>query len=167
MEEIAGILFRLAFAYVYLLALTRLSGKRTIGEVTPFDFMVTLIVSDFPDDIIWGEVPLAEGVVAVGTIMLLHLIVAYASYRSIAFAHLVESAPSPLVVNGEMQPAPMARERMNEQELDAELRLQQLDRRQPVQQGTLEPDGHFSVIRQEPFQPAEKQDVAKLKEALG
>jgi uncharacterized membrane protein YcaP (DUF421 family) len=42
MEEIAGILFRLTFAYLYLLALTRLSGKRTVGEVTPFDFAVTL-----------------------------------------------------------------------------------------------------------------------------
>jgi uncharacterized membrane protein YcaP (DUF421 family) len=65
-----------------MLLVVRLAGKRTIREGTPFDFLVALMLGDFPDDVIWGEVPVAQGVVAIGSVMRLHVMVSYASYRS-------------------------------------------------------------------------------------
>lgn len=95
MDDALGIVVRATATYVFLLILLRISGKRTVGEGTPFDFVVALVLGDFPDDIIWGEVPVAQGVVAIGTVMLLHLCVVYATYRSVRFDRLVASGPTP------------------------------------------------------------------------
>lgn len=52
MEQALGIILRASITYVYFLIMLRLTGKRVIGEATPFDFIVALVVGDMPDDII-------------------------------------------------------------------------------------------------------------------
>jgi hypothetical protein len=64
---------RAAFAYLFLLVLLRVSGKQTIRHGTPFDFLLALIMGDLIDDALWSEVPLAEFVVAAGTLSLIKL----------------------------------------------------------------------------------------------
>jgi uncharacterized membrane protein YcaP (DUF421 family) len=165
-DPLAAIALRAVFTYVYLLVLVRLSGKRTIGEGTPFDFLMAIIVGDFPDDIIWGDVPVAQGVVAVGTLTLMHLLVAVLSYHSIPFDRLVGSGPVALLRQGDSQAGPMARERLNEMALDAMLRRHGIEERAGVQEGLLEPSGSLTVQRQEERRPAEKRDRDQLKETL-
>jgi uncharacterized membrane protein YcaP (DUF421 family) len=64
---------RCLVAYVFLLALLRLAGKRTVGEGTPFDFVLALIIGDLVDDAIWTEVPVAQFIVATTTLVLAKL----------------------------------------------------------------------------------------------
>jgi len=45
------------FAYVFLLAILRASGKRTIAQGTTLDFVVALVLGDLIDDALWAEVP--------------------------------------------------------------------------------------------------------------
>jgi hypothetical protein len=96
-----------------MLLVVRLAGKRTIREGTPFDFLVALMLGDFPDDVIWGEVPVAQGVVAIGSVMRLHVMVSYASYRSPWFDRLLGASPAPLLRRGlsDRQPAARSDER--------------------------------------------------------
>jgi uncharacterized membrane protein YcaP (DUF421 family) len=54
---------RASITYVVLLLLLRLVGKRTVKDATPFDFVVAIVVGDFPDDVIWGEVPMVQGLI--------------------------------------------------------------------------------------------------------
>lgn len=166
MEDLLGLLLRATITYVYLLAIVRLSGKRTIKEGTPFDLLVALMIGDMPDNIIWGETPVAQGLVAMGSVMLLHLLVVYASYRSIAFDRLVGSRPEPAIENGELVRRTMALERLNEEELWALLRQQRIEERRDVETAMLEPDGVLSIRRRKPAKPAEKRDKPALLEAL-
>jgi uncharacterized membrane protein YcaP (DUF421 family) len=108
-EHVLGLIVRATATYVFLLVLLRISGKRTVHEGTAFDFVVALVLGDFPDDIIWGEVPVAQGLVAMGTVMTVHLCVVYASYRSIRFDQLVGSSPTPIVRAGRSLPTVSAR----------------------------------------------------------
>lgn len=165
MEPVLGILIRVVVAYVYLLVVLRLSGKRVIGQGTPFDFIVALIVGDMPDDVIWGEVPLAQGLVGMGSVMLLHLVVVYASYRSQAFDRLIGGGGVPLIRNGDLVRHAMATERVSEWELDTMLREHGIDGRAEVRDAMLEPSGTLSVRRWDEAQPAEKRDQPAL-EAL-
>src|SRR5687768_2674557 len=112
--EIVGIVVRVTFTYLFLLIILRLGGKRTIREGTPFDLVVAIILGDFPDDVIWGEVSVAQGIVAIGSIMTLHLIVAYATYRSIRLDQLLGSAPTVVLREGRSRPDGLRRVRMNE-----------------------------------------------------
>ena len=60
-------------AYVFLLALLRLSGKHELNRAPPFDFILVLILGDLIDDALWAEVPFAQFVVAAATLVLARL----------------------------------------------------------------------------------------------
>ena len=66
------IVIRVVFAYVILLVLIRLGGKRLIKHATPFDFTVALILGDLVDDVVWAEVNTSVFVVASGVLLLVH-----------------------------------------------------------------------------------------------
>ena len=67
------ILIRVVFAYVVLLVLVRLSGKRSVQQANPFDFTVALITGDLIDDMLWAEVTASVFVVATGVLMTVHV----------------------------------------------------------------------------------------------
>lgn len=58
------IVVRAAFAFIFLLAMIRISGKRTVREATAFDFVLALVFGDLVDDVIWAEVAASAFVVA-------------------------------------------------------------------------------------------------------
>lgn len=166
MEELLGVVLRLSISYVYLLTVLRLAGKRTVGEGTPFDFLIALIIGDMSDDVIWGIASVAQGLVAMGTLMLLHLVAASASYHSIAIDRLLGSGPAPFVKNGELVRETMAGQRLNEGDVDVLLRDQSIDDRGEVGVASLEPNGKPSVQRREWAKPAEKRDRRLLEEVV-
>jgi uncharacterized membrane protein YcaP (DUF421 family) len=65
---------RSVVAYLILLFLLRVAGKRTVKQVSTFDFVLALIVGDLIDDAIWAEVPIAQFVVASATLLLMKLL---------------------------------------------------------------------------------------------
>ncbi|HEX7778038.1 MAG TPA: hypothetical protein VF424_02300 [Vicinamibacterales bacterium] len=72
--ELASIATRALASYLFLLALLRLAGNRFVRQGTTFDFVLALILGDLIDDAIWSEVPMAQFVVAAGTLLLLKLL---------------------------------------------------------------------------------------------
>jgi uncharacterized membrane protein YcaP (DUF421 family) len=71
--DLLHILARVVFAYVVLLVMVRVSGKRTVRHASPLDFVVSLILGDMVDDLLWGEVDASVFVVAVGVLMMMHV----------------------------------------------------------------------------------------------
>ena len=158
--HVLGIIVRIGATYLFLLLLLRLAGKRTIGQATPFDFIVALVLGDFPDDVIWGDVPVAQGIVAFGTIMTLHLAVAYASYRSVRVDRLVSGSPTVVVRHGRRRRKGMAAVRMNEPDLDVQLRLHGRARLTDVAEAIIEPNGRLSLRPTPAAQTAERRDLS-------
>ena len=78
-KAIVGIMIRISIMYLYVLTVLRLSGKRTIGSVSPPDFAVATILGDMFDDVFWAEVPLAKEIVGISTLLLVYLLVVYVS----------------------------------------------------------------------------------------
>jgi uncharacterized membrane protein YcaP (DUF421 family) len=70
---------RALLAYLILLFLLRVAGKRTVKQGSPFDFVLALIVGDLIDDAIWAEVPIAQFVVAAATLLLMKLLMTWRS----------------------------------------------------------------------------------------
>lgn len=65
---------RAAFAFVFVLILVRASGKRTIRQAELSSFIVALVIGDLFDDLLWAEVPSAQFIVAVGTLVTVHMV---------------------------------------------------------------------------------------------
>lgn len=166
MEKTVYVLLRAAFVYCFFLVLIRLSGKRTVQEGTPFDFVVALILSDLPDDAIWGEIPLARFITAAAILVAVHLTVTLLASRYARIDQFVNGRPSELIKASALRHKGMAREHINEGDLDALLRECQVDERAEVRQATLELSGALGVQLYEEAKPAQKKDKTQLLELL-
>lgn len=154
---------RATFVYFYLLLLVRLLGKREIGASSAFDLLVALMLGDVVDEVIYGEVTIAQGAVAMTIIAIWHLVNAFASYKSKIVDKITGASPTVLVKNGRIQHKELARERLNETELLAGLRLMSVDDLKEVRQATLEPNGQISVLKEDWAKPIQKQDLSNTK----
>jgi uncharacterized membrane protein YcaP (DUF421 family) len=67
------IAIRAVFAYLTLLVLVRVSGKRTVKQGSPFDFTIALVLGDIFDDAVWAEVAISQFVVAASALVALHV----------------------------------------------------------------------------------------------
>ena len=73
---------RCIVAYLFLLVLFRLAGKRSIRSGSPFDFVLALTIGDLIDDAVWAEVPVAQFVVAATTLVLTKLLMTWRALGS-------------------------------------------------------------------------------------
>ncbi len=78
----ARIAVRAVFAYLFVLALARISGHRTIKQVDVPSFVIAVVIGDMFDDLLWSEIAASQFVVAVGTLFLVHLRLAAQVFNS-------------------------------------------------------------------------------------
>ena len=158
---------RASFVYLFLLLVVRILGKREVGATSAFDFLVALILGEGVDEIIYGDVTILQGVIAIVVVALWHLVNSWASFKSQFIDKLTGAPPTVVVKNGEIQRKNLAKERLNEDELFSELRLMGVDDPKEVKQATLEPNGKISVIQEEWAKPVQRQDVMDMKPKNG
>lgn len=163
LNELLLTALRATFVYFYLLVIVRILGKREIGATSAFDLLVALMLGDVVDEVIYGDVTIAQGAVAMAIIGVWHLVNAFASYKSKIIDNLTGAPPTVLVKNGRIQHKELARERLNEDELYSGLRLMSIDDIKEVKQATLEPNGQISVLKEDWAKPVQKQDLSKAK----
>ena len=153
-----SIVLRASIIYLYVLILMRLSGKRSIGQLTAMDFVVATIIGDQFDGVIYGEVPIVQGLVGFGVIVFWHFVANFASSRSTLIDRLLTSPPTVLVQNGSYLKTGLDEEWMNVETVQSELRLNGEDQLEEIKEARLEPSGQLSLIKNEPSKPAQKQD---------
>ena len=164
-NELLYTALRASFVYVFLLIVVRLLGKREIGNTSAFDLIVALILGEVVDEIIYGDVTILQGVVAIVVVAIWHVVNSWASFKSEFIERLTGAPPTVMVKNGQIQRKNLARERLNEDELLSELRLMGVDDVKEVKQATLEPNGKISVLQEDWAKPVQRQDLTELKPA--
>lgn len=133
-------------AYVALVAMLRVSGKRTLSKMNAFDLVVTVALgSTLATVLLNRSVPLADGVLALGLLICLQYVMTWASVHSERFQGLIKSEPSLLVSDGRYLDEAM-RQRVTKEEVAAALRQHGLDDLNMVACVVLETDGSLSVV---------------------
>jgi uncharacterized membrane protein YcaP (DUF421 family) len=145
--------------YALLLFVIRLSGKRAIGNFTAFDLLVALMLGEVVDEIIYGDVTFAQGAVAIVTVTVLQHANSWMSYWNHGLDRVLEGSPSVVVRSGRLEREGMRKERMNEKDVMAELRLRGIADVQEVKLATIENDGQVSVVREDWAEPLQKRDA--------
>jgi uncharacterized membrane protein YcaP (DUF421 family) len=161
MAELLLTALRAALVYAALLLVVRLLGKRTIGNLNAFDLIVALIISEIVDGPIYGDVPLAQALIALAALALLHYANAWLSARNCWVDRFLGGSPRVLIRDGQIVYRALLRENINVDELWGLLRQQGIDRLEDVRLGTLETEGVLSVLLSDPAQPAQKRDLPK------
>jgi len=134
-------------AYVALVAVLRISGKRTLAKLNAFDLVVTVALgSTLASILLSPELPLAEGVAALGLLIAMQYAVAFLSVRSRALARAVRSEPVLLARDGAPCPGALRRARVTQAELDTVIRGEGHRDVADVGAVILESDGSFSVL---------------------
>jgi uncharacterized membrane protein YcaP (DUF421 family) len=141
-----GVALRVGVMYLYVLAVVRLSGKRTLGALSPQDFVVTLIIGDLFDDVFWKEVPLANGLVAISTIIACHLLLSVGTWRWEALNRLFGSGSTRLVYHGRVDARGMQACRFRPEDLQSHLRAAGIDGLAEIEEAHLESNGKLSVL---------------------
>jgi uncharacterized membrane protein YcaP (DUF421 family) len=137
-----------ALAYLSLVLLLRVSGKRTLSKMNAFDLVVTVAIgSTLATVLLSKDVALSEGVVAFGLLIGLQWIMTWLSVRSRRVEHLIKAEPSLLYFEGRFLNQALRRERVTEAEVRAAVRSQGLSEMESVAAVVLETDGSLTVLR--------------------
>jgi uncharacterized membrane protein YcaP (DUF421 family) len=157
--DLAMTALRAVAIYVLMLVIIRLLGKRAVGAFSAFDLLVALMLGEVVDEIIYGDITFLQGTVAIVVIAGADYATSWLSYWNPTINRLLEGVPVALVEDGRLQPAGMRRERMNEDEVMAELRLQGIEDLREVKRAWLETSGEVSVLKQEWAESLRRGDV--------
>ncbi len=148
------IVLRTGVIYLVVLIGVRLSGKREVGQMTPFDLTLLLLLSNSVQNAMTGpDTSLLGGVIAAATLLVLNYFVAYLSGSSPRFRHFVQGEPSLLVHDGEVIQEHMSRERVSMDELDRALRQHGISNCKDVALAVLEVDGSISCLKYDEIKP--------------
>jgi uncharacterized membrane protein YcaP (DUF421 family) len=163
--ELHAIAIRCLFAYGFLLLVTRLSGKHSVSEATPFDFVMALILGDIIDDVILAEVEVSRFIAAAGTLIFLDVLTTFMTHRSVRMARWLEGLPTVAMIGGVMDRRALKGEQMNEKDLEALLRLDGFghERYAEIDKAIFETNGELSVLPILDAEEVRKRDAGELK----
>src|SRR5258706_14584047 len=105
-------ILRSVVVYLFLLIAFRFTGKRQVGQLTPFDLVLLLLISNVVQNAVIGnDNSLGGGLIGAITILLLNYAVVEVTYRSKRLRHVVEGEPTLLIHDGRILYDRMRRER--------------------------------------------------------
>ncbi|MGH9530351.1 MAG: DUF421 domain-containing protein [Terriglobales bacterium] len=161
---LVGIVFRTAVIYLLVLLGVRLSGKREVGQMTPFDLTLLLLISNAVQNAMTGpDTSLSGGVAAAATLLVVNYFVAELSGSNRRFRKMVEGQPSLLIHDGEIISAHMAKEHVSMDELERALREHGIGTYHDVALAVLEVDGSISCMKYDDIKPAASTHLARRK----
>jgi len=138
---------RSVIIYLFMLAAFRFTGKRQVGQLTPFDLVVLLIISNVVQNAVIGnDNSLGGGMIGAAVILALNYGVVDVSYRSKRLRRLLEAQPTLLIHNGRILHDNLKRERITLDDLHAALRRNGVVEADQVRVAVLEENGAISVI---------------------
>jgi uncharacterized membrane protein YcaP (DUF421 family) len=129
------------------------AGRRELGQMTSFDLVLLLVVSNaVQNSINAGDNSLTGGLVSAITLVVLNWVMGFAAWRWGWFERAVEGRPVRLVTDGKVHLGAMRRELITLGELRSALRKQGIPRVGDCRQVVLEPDGTLSAMRRDVVQ---------------
>ena len=149
------IAFRTGVIYLLVLIGIRISGKREVGQMTPFDLVLLLLLSNSVQNAMTGpDTSLIGGAVAAATLLILNYLVAEISGGNRRFRKFIQGQPSLLVHDGEVIEAHMAKEHVTMDELQRSLREHGVSTYKEAALAVLEVDGSISVLKYDDIEPS-------------
>lgn len=161
-QIVLQIALRTGVIYLVVLIGVRLSGKREVGQMTPFDLTLLLLLSNSVQNAMTGpDTSLAGGVVAASTLLLLNYLIGTISGTNRAFRRVVQGEPSLLIHDGKTIESHMASEHVSMDELERALREHGIASVHDVALAVLEVDGSISCMKYDEIKPDANTHLAR------
>ncbi|MBX3498022.1 MAG: DUF421 domain-containing protein [Alphaproteobacteria bacterium] len=135
-----------AIVFVAVLVLLRVFGKRQVGQMTPFDLAVLLLISEGASNAIRADDhSITAAIVVVATMLGINLLIGFVGARSKAFDRLVEGTPEILIRDGRVDYEKLWTVNVSKADLLTALREHECTTPHEAELAVLETNGHISV----------------------
>jgi len=137
-----------AAVYLILLVIMRLSGRRTLAQMTPFDFILLLIIAETTQQALLGDdFSITNAVVLIITLIAIDIGLSYLKQWSPTAARLLEGVPTVLIRDGKVDQRALDRSRVDVDDILVSARQNQgLESVDDIKHAVLETDSGISVI---------------------
>ncbi len=134
--------------YLFLLVMMRLAGRRTLAELTVFDFVLLLIIGESTQQALLGDdFSVVNACIIIVTLIALDVTLSLVKQRSPAVSRLIDGGPMVVVENGRLLEDRARRARIDEEDvLEAARKLRGLERMDQIKFAVLEMNGGITVI---------------------
>lgn len=144
-------MLRAVVVYAVVLGMVRLSGKRALGQITPFDVLLIVLLGNAVQNALLGEdTSLAGGLLLAATLIAINYAVGWLVSRSRRMERLVEGEPVLVARDGKLLESVLRRELLTRADFDAALRQQGCRSIDEVELALLETNGHITIVPRQP-----------------
>ena len=141
------VLLKTLIIYAYLLLIMRLMGKREVGQLQTFELVVSMIIADVAAVPIYDEkASLLNVIISVGTLFLLHVIIAIINLKSVKGREILCGRPRILIEKGKIDEEALKKEFLTINELQERLREKDVFNLGEVEYVILETSGQISIV---------------------
>ena len=142
------IVARAAIMFVLLYVLLRLMGKRELGQLTPFELVVMIVLGDLiQQGVTHNDFSITGALLAISTFAFLAISMSWLTYLSPRAEKLLDGEPRVVIRDGVLIKDNLRRDRMTQSEVESEMRLAGIAHMDQVAWAILEPQGKISFIK--------------------
>jgi uncharacterized membrane protein YcaP (DUF421 family) len=151
------IVLRTAIVYAVILIGIRLSGKREVGQMTPFDLALLLLISNAVQNAMTGpDTSVSGGIVAATTLLLINAALTQLVWKNRKARKIIEGSPTILIRHGKLIEEHLRKEKVTEDSLTQALREHGIATIRDVSIAVLEIDGSISVLKNDEVPTADR-----------
>jgi uncharacterized membrane protein YcaP (DUF421 family) len=142
------IVIRAAVAFLLILFLTRVVGRRELSTLEPFDLILLVTIGDLVQQgVTQNDFSVTGMILAIGTIGLLTVVFSYLPWRFQVLRQVLEGVPIILVEEGKIVERNVRRQRLTQEEIAAAARVQNIASLDEVRWAVLETNGQITFIK--------------------
>lgn len=151
---------RTLIGFTILLILTRLLGKKQLGQLTIFTYITGIALGNIAGDmVVHRDIKLIDGIVGLVLWALLTFIVEFVSLKSSKARVLLDGEPAIVIKKGVIMQKELAAQRLNMDDLTMLLRINNVFSIEDVDYAILEPNGQLSVLKKSALESVTKKDM--------
>lgn len=146
--------FRAVAVYLVVLCMTRLSGKRAVGQSTPFDVLVIVLLGTaVQNSLIGSDTSLWGGLILAATLLALNWIVGFISARYRKFDEVVQGVPTILARDGQIYWEELKKRNVSYQDFEVSKRAADCRNDEDIEVAILETSGEITILKQSHEKP--------------
>jgi uncharacterized membrane protein YcaP (DUF421 family) len=145
-----GTILRATVAYWSLLFTLRVIGRRAVNQMTPFEFILLFLIGGMTiQAVVYDDRSLTNALLAVLTIAMNHVLVAWLKENSVTFRKLADGTPIIIVENGKWHRERMHRMRLQQQDVMSVARQGGVLRLEEIDTAVVERNGSISIYKRQ------------------
>ncbi|NUM58008.1 MAG: DUF421 domain-containing protein [Bdellovibrionaceae bacterium] len=138
--------------YLFILLLLRIGGRKQVGQLSPFDFVLLLIISNsVQNSMNGGDNSLIGGMLIALSLVACNWFLGYFNLKNPSFSYFLEGKPEVFIHNGKLFEEVLTKENISHEELRAILRKNGVLHIEEVHYGVIESTGDISIIKKDKF----------------